>query len=148
MDHILCLIYSRLYKYIIKKNEAVTDNPPTRVCANKIGDRITFKLETGYYLELLMPETMKLLETNRTKTAKDENREIIPDLEITEVVLVNCNIVNNDYQHDSRVLYTLVLNKSFGQSLDISPKNFTFSKVFDSKLSYIEIWFTDQNLNL
>ena len=145
MDHILYLIYSRLYKYIIKKNEAVTDSPPTRVCANKIGDRITFKLEAGYYLELLMPETMKLLETNRTKTTKDE---IIPHLEITEVVLVHCNIVNNDYQHDSRVLYIFVLNKSLGQSLDISPKNFTFSKVFDLKLSYTEIWFTDQNLNL
>ena len=56
-----------------------------------------------------------------------------------------CNIVNNDYQQDSRVLYTFVPNKSFGQLLDISPKNFIFLKTFDSEFSYIEVWFTDQN---
>ena len=67
------------------------------------------------------------------------------DLEITEVVLVHCNIVNNNYQQDSRVLYTFVPNKSFGQLLDISPKNFIFLKTFDSEFSYIEVWFTDQN---
>ena len=66
-------------------------------------------------------------------------------LEITEVVLVHCNIVNNNYQQDSRVLYTFVPNKSFGQLLDISPKNFIFLKTFDSEFSYIEVWFTDQN---
>ena len=66
-------------------------------------------------------------------------------LEITEVVLVHCNIVNNNYQQDSRVLYTFVPNKSFGQLLDISPKKFIFLKTFDSEFSYIEVWFTDQN---
>ena len=69
----------------------------------------------------------------------------MPHLEITEVVLIHCNIVNNDYQQDSRVLYTFVPNKSFGQLLDISPKNFIFLKTFDSEFSYIEVWFTDQN---
>ena len=64
-------------------------------------------------------------------------------LEITEVVLVHCNIANNDYQQDSNVLHTFVPNKSFGQLLDISPKNFIFLKTFDSELSYIEVWFTD-----
>ena len=58
-------------------------------------------------------------------------------LEITEVVLIHSNIVNNDYQQDSRVLYTFVPNKSFGQLLDISPKNFTFLKTFNSEFSYI-----------
>ena len=66
-------------------------------------------------------------------------------LEITEVVLVHCNIVNNNYQQDSRVLYTFVPNKSLGQLLDISPKKFIFLKTFDSEFSYIEVWFTDQN---
>ena len=60
-------------------------------------------------------------------------------------MLIHCNIVNNGYQHDSRVLYTFVPNKSFGQLLDISPKNFTFLKTFKPEFSYIEIWFTDQN---
>ena len=115
------------------------------IYVNKIENRITFKIKTGYYLELLTPETMKLLGSTKSKITKDENGENVPHLEITEVVLVHCNIVNNDYQQDSRVLYTFVPNKSFGQLLDISPKNFIFLKTFDSEFSYIEVWFTDQN---
>ena len=88
---------------------------------------------------------MTLLGSTKNKITKDENGENVPHLEITEVVLVHCNIVNNDYQQDSRVLYTFVPNKSFGQLLDISPKNFIFLKTFDSEFSYIEVWFTDQN---
>ena len=59
--------------------------------------------------------------------------------------MIYCNIVNKNYQQDSRVLYTFVPNKSFGQLLDISPKNFIFLKTFNSEFSYIEVWFTDQN---
>ena len=70
-----------------------------------------------------MSETMKLLGSNRSKITKDENSENVPHLEITEVVLFHYRIVSNDYQHDSRVLYTFVPNKSFGQLLNISPKN-------------------------
>ena len=66
-------------------------------------------------------------------------------LEITEVVLVHCNIVNSDYQQASRVLYTFVPNKSFGQLLDILLKKSIFLKTFNSEFSYIEVWFTDQN---
>ena len=88
---------------------------------------------------------MKLLGSTKSKITKDENCKNVPHLEITEVVLIHCNIVNNDYQQDSRVLYTFVPNKSFGQLLDISPKNFIFLKTFDSEFSYIEVWFTDQN---
>ena len=82
------------------------------------------------------------------KIAKDENGENVTHLEITEVVLIHCNIVNSDYQQDSRVLYTFVPNKSFGQLLDISPKNFIFLKTFNSGFSYIEVWFTDKNYKL
>ena len=67
-------------------------------------------------------------------------------MEVTEVVLVHYNIVNNNYQQISRVLYTFVPNKSFGLLLDISEKN-VFLKIFDSELPYIEVWFTDQNSN-
>ena len=66
-------------------------------------------------------------------------------LEITEVVLVQCNIVNNDYQHDSRILYIFIPNKSFGQLLDISLKNFIFLKSFNSEFLYIKVLCTDQN---
>ena len=69
----------------------------------------------------------------------------MPHLEINELVLVHCNILNNDYELDSRVLFTFVPNKSFGQLLDISPKIFIFLKTFKSEFSYIEVWFTDQN---
>ena len=67
----------------------------------------------------------------------------MPYLEITEVVLVHCNFFNNDYQKNSGVLYTFVPNKSFGQLLDISPKNFIFLKSFNSEFLYNEIWSTD-----
>ena len=68
----------------------------------------------------------------------------MPCLEINEVVLMHFNIVNN-YQQDLRALHTFVPNKSFSQILNISPKNFIFSKTFNSGSSYIEVWFTDQN---
>ena len=115
------------------------------IYVNKIENRITFEIKTGYYLELLTPETMKLHESTKNKINKDENGENVPHLEITRVILLHCNIVNNDYQQNSRVLNTFVPNKSFGQLLDISPKNFIFLKIFDSEFSYIEVWFTDQN---
>ena len=107
------------FKYILQNHVSVTDNPLIRIYINKIENRITFKIKTGYYLELLTPETMKLLGCTKSKITKDKNPENVPHLEITEVVFVHCNIVNNDYQQESRVLYTFVPNKSFGQLLDI-----------------------------
>ena len=90
---------------------------------------------------------MELIGSTKGKIAKNENGENIPYLEVTEVVLIHCNVVNNNYQHKSRVLYTFVPNKSFGQLLNISPDNFIFLKTFDSEFLYIELWFTDQNSN-
>ena len=81
----------------------------------------------------------------KSKITKDQNSKNVPHLEITEVVLIHCNIVNNDYQQDSRVLYTFVLDKSFGELLDLSPKQFMFLKSFNSEFSYIDVWFTAQN---
>ena len=88
---------------------------------------------------------MKLLGSTKNKITKDKNGENVPHLEITEVVLVHCNIVNNDYQQDSRVLYTFVPNKPFGSLLEISPTNLIFLKIFNSEFQTIEVWFTDQN---
>ena len=88
---------------------------------------------------------MKLLGSTKNKIAKDENVENVPHLEITEVVLVHCNMVNNDYQQDSRVRYTFVPNKSFGSLLDISPFNRIFLKTFNSEYDEIVVWLTDQN---
>ena len=92
-----------------------------------------------------MSETMTLLGNTKSKITKDENGENVPNLKITELVLIHCNIVNNDYKQNLRVLHTFVSNKSFGQLLDISPKKIIFLKTFDSELPYIEVWFTNQN---
>ena len=86
---------------------------------------------------------MKLLGSTKSKIFKDKNGENVPHLEITKVVLIHCNIVNNYYQQDSRVLYTFVPNKSSGHLLDISFKNFIFLKTFDSEYPLIEVWFAD-----
>ena len=87
---------------------------------------------------------MKLLGSSKSKITKDKNGENMPHLQIAEIVLVHCNFVNNNYQHDSRVLYTFIPNKLSGQLLDISTKNFIFLKTFNSECSYIELCFTDQ----
>ena len=99
---------------------------------NKTENVITFKIKTGYYLELLTPEIMKLLGSTENKITRDKNGENVPHFEITEVVLVHCNIVNNDYQQDSRVLYAFVPNKPFGSLLEVSPKNNIFLKTFQN----------------
>ena len=92
-----------------------------------------------------MPETMKLLGSAENKITKDKNGENVPHLEITEVVLVHCDTVNNDYQQDSRVLYIFVPNKLFGSLLEMSPTNHIFLKTFNSEYDEIKVWFTDQN---
>ena len=119
---------------------------------NKIENRIIFKIKTGYYLEHLKPKTIKLLGSTKKKTknkrSKTKNSKNVLYLAIIEVVLVHCDIPNNDYQHDSRALYKFVPKKSFGQLLDISPENVVFLKTFNSEFSYIEVWFTEQNSKL
>ena len=94
----------------MKKHGENADKPSIQIYVNKIENRLTFKIKTGYSLELLTKETIKLHGSTESKTSKDKNGENVSHLEITEVVLVHCNIVNNDYQQDSRVLYTFVPN--------------------------------------
>ena len=91
---------------------------------------------------------MKLLESTKSNINKDKNGENMAHLKVTEVLLVQCHIVDNNYQQKWRVLYLFVCNKSLGQLLDISPKYFISSKTFDSEFQYIDVWFTDQNSNL
>ena len=132
------------FEYILKKHSDNDDNPSVITYVNKIENRITFKIKTGYYLELLTPVTVKLLGSTKSKTTKDKNGENIPHLEVVELVLIYCNLVRNDYQHDSRILYTFVPNKPFGSLLEISPTNHIFLKTFNSEIQEIKIWFTDQ----
>ena len=88
---------------------------------------------------------MILFGSTKNEITKDKNGENVPHLEITKVVLVHCDIVNNDYQQNSMVLYTFVLNKPLGSLLEISPTNHIFLKTFSSKYDGIKLWFTDRN---
>ena len=97
----------------------------------KIENIITFQIKIGHYLEILIPETKKLLGSTKNKIAKAKIDKNVPHLELTKVILVCCNIVNNNYQQDSRVSYTFVSNKPVGQLLEISPTDFIFLKIFN-----------------
>ena len=87
---------------------------------------------------------MKLLGSTKSKITKDKNGENVPHLKIVELVLVHCNLVNNDYYQDSRILYTFVPNKPIGNLLEISPTNQIFLKTFNSEFQEIKVCFTDQ----
>ena len=132
-------------EYILKKHREDIDKPSLQIYVNKIENRVTFKIKNAYSLELLTPETMKLLGSTKNKITKDKNGENVPHIEITEEILVHCNIGNNDYQQDSRVLCTFVPNRPFGSLLEISPTNYIFLKTFNSEYDEIKVWFTDQN---
>ena len=126
MDHTLYQIFKIILSISLTKHGENTDNPSVNIFVNKIENRITFKIKNGYSLEFLTPEAMKLLGGTENKMTKNKNVENVPHPEITEVILLHCNIVNKYYLQDSRVLYTFVPNKPFGSLLEISPKNHIF----------------------
>ena len=113
-------------EYIIKKHEKIGENAPILIYANTINNRIVFKIKTGYKLELLSKEIMKLLGSTKDIIDSDKNSENVPRLENIEVVLVHCNLVNNSYQQHSRVLFTFVPNKQYGQLISISSHSLIF----------------------
>ena len=90
---------------------------------------------------------MKLLGSTESKITGEKNGENVPHLEDVEIVLIHCNIVDNSYQQNSRILYTFAPNKPFGSLLEISPPNHIFLKTFNSEFQEIKVWFTDQNNN-
>ena len=117
------------FEDIIKKHEAIAETAPILIYANTINNRIVFKIKTGYRLELLSKETMKFLGSTSNIIDADKNSENVPRLENVEVVLVQCNLVNNSYQQHSRVLFTFVPNKQYGQLISISPHSLVFKKL-------------------
>ena len=130
IDHILYQLF-KIILSISSKNKRVTDNLPIIIYVNKIKNRKTFRIKTGYYLKLLTNEKIKLLRSTDSKITKDKNGEMGRHLVINEII--HFNIINNDYQQTSRVLYLFVPNKSCCQLLNILPKNLIFSKPFSSK---------------
>ena len=133
------------FEFIMKKRAVLTDNPSIKIYSNKIKNRIVFKIKNCCKLELLTPETMKLLGSTKKVVDEDKNGANVPKLEIVEVVLAHCNLVKNDYQHTSKVLFTFVPNKKFGQLINISPHAFTMMNTVNTEFSYVEVWFTDQS---
>ena len=113
-------------EYIIKKHETIGENAPILIYTNTINNRIVFRIKSGHKLELLSKETMKLLGSAKDIIDADKNSENVSKLENVEVVLVHCNLVNNAYQQHSRLLFTFVPTKQYGQLINISPKSLMF----------------------
>ena len=127
------------------KHVTLADKRPVQIYFNRIQSRIKFKIKTRYYIEPLTPAARKLLQSTERRISKHKNGENVSQLEIADVALVHCNIVNSRYQHNSRVLSTIIPSKLFGQLLNISPTNHIYQGTFCSLFSYIEVWFTDEN---
>ena len=105
---------------------------------NKIKNRVAFKIRTGYGLELLTEETMQLLGSSKKVIDKNKDGEIVPRLEAVKVILVHCNLLNNNYQQASKVLFTFVPNKQFGQLITITPHSLTMLKTTNAEFSFNE----------
>ena len=121
------------FEFTIKKHETLAENPPIQIYPNKIKNRIVFKIKTGFKLELLSSETMKLLGSTKKDVDKDKDGENVTKLESVEVVSVHCNLVNNIYQQASKVLFTFVPNKQFGQLIAISPHSLMMLKTTNAE---------------
>ena len=136
------------FEFIIKKHETLAKNPPVQIYINRIKNRIVFKMKRNCKLELSSPQTMKLLVSAKKDVHQDKDGEDVSTLEFVKVVLVRCNLVNNSYQQAFKVLFTFVLNKQFGQLINISPHSLTMLKTTNTEFQSIELWFIDQNNRL
>ena len=133
------------FEYIIKKHETIANVSPVLIYVNEINNRIVFKIKSGYKLELLSKERMRLLGNLSDTIDGDKNSELVPKLESVDLVLVHCNLVNNSYQQASKVLFTFVPNKKYGQLITVSPETLIMLKTVNTAFSFIEIWFMDQD---
>ena len=132
------------FEFIIKKHKTFTENCLVQIYPNKIKNSIVFKIKTGYKLEFLSLEKMKLLGSTKKDVNQDKDGEE-PNFESVEVVLVHCNLVNNNYQQTSKVLFTFIPNKQFGQLINVAPHSLTMLGTTNTEFSFIKVWFTDQN---
>ena len=128
-----------------KNTETLVGNPPVQIYPNKTKNRIVFKVKTGCKLELLSPKILKLLGSVNKDVNQDKDGEDAPKLESVEVILLHCNLVNNNNQQVSKVLFAFVPNKRFGQLINIAPHSLIMLNTTSTEFSSIEVWFTDQN---
>ena len=133
------------FEYIIKKHKTIANVSPVFIYVNEKNNRIVFKIKSGYKLELLSKETMRLLGSSADTIDGDKNSELVPKLESVDLVLVHCNLVNNSYQQASKLLFPFVPNKKYGQLITVSPESLIMLKTVNTEFSFIEIWFTDQD---
>ena len=124
------------FEYIIRKHETIADNPPVQIYVNKIKNRLVFKITE---------EAMKLLGSSKKDIDHNKDGEVVTKLETVEVISVNCNLVNNNYQQASNVLFTFAPNKQLDQLITITPHSLTMLKTTNAELLFTEMWFTDQN---
>ena len=135
---------------VIKKHESnvkSSEQSPILIYANRILNRVTFRIKAGYKLELLTNETMRLL-GDRPIIDTTKNRENVTKLEIVINVLVFCNLVGNVYLQDGKLLFSFVPNSRFGILHSITPQLLKYCDTVDSIFDYIEISFADQNVDL
>ena len=127
------------FEYIIKKHETIAQVSPVLIYVNEINNRIVLKIKSGYKLELLSKETMRLLGSSSDTIDGNKNSKLVPKLESVDLVLVHCNVVNNHYQQASKVLFTFVPNKKYGQLITVSPETFIMLKTVNTEFSFTEI---------
>ena len=132
-------------EYIIKKHKTLTMVPPIHVPINRINNRLVFKIKDGYILEIQTAETMKLFASKRKLSNTIKNEENVPNLEVVELVLVQCNLIDNQCKQKSELLQTFRPNKSYVYLLNVGPSNLVFLKSYSTEFYEIIITFTDQN---
>ena len=120
----------------------MTENPPVQIYPNITKNKIVFKIKTGYKLELLTPETRKLLGSAKKDVDADKSSENVPKLESVEVVVVHCNLLKKNYQHTSKVLFSFFPSKQFAQ-LQL-PHSLTMMNTFKTEFSFVEVSFPDE----
>ena len=132
---LFCIRYSRLYWVYHKKHEILTTNPPFHIYFNRINNRLVFKIKNGCKLELQTPETMKLFgSTKKLIKRTQKNGESVSSIEVVEIVLVQWNPVDNQYQPKSEVLHTLRPIKYYLYLLNVESSNLAFLKTYTLSL--------------
>ena len=132
-------------EYIIKRHETLPTIPPIHVYINRINNILVFQIKDGYKLEIQWPETMKLFGSTKKLIGQTKNGEKVPSIEVVEVVLVQCNLVDNSYQQKFKVIYTFMPNKSYAYLLNVEPSYLVFLKTYNTDFNEIIVTFTDQN---
>ena len=115
-----------------------------QIYANKIKNKTVFEIKRSYKLELSFPKTMRLIGSAKKDKDQDKDEQDVPRLESAEVVLVHYNLVNNNYQQASKVIFTFVPNKQFGQLITNGPHSLIVLNATNIEFSSIEVWFTEQ----